>query len=802
MGTAPQPDRVVEPCFAVGRKDIVTTSLGSAGLWATAAQGMPSEVFWPSPGDPQIKDIGVIVASSDHWYEVKAEENYTVAVPDPRVPLATITHTGPPQLPYRLVLRLAPDPRRDALLIEYELTGVADAQCYVMCATRLQGDHGLGRDALTNHGWTDGGRLFASDGGRFLCMDAVGGFTRTSVGYYGVSDLWHDFADDGRMTWEYTDAGPGPIVLGGQLAQTTGTLLIALADTAEAARDTARQSLTDGSPSARDLLAEQWLGWATGTRLPDARPDDPPELAAALQWSATTIRVHQDRGRPGRRPAGAIVAGLCKPWGDTGTEAGYFLVWPRDACEAASALLAVGHVGEAEELFTYLLTQQSDDGHWRQNFFPDGTDYWAGTQLDETALPVLLAAALDDAGRSPDADTRQRLRQALGFIARNGPRSDQDRWEEDPGTSPFSLGTAIAALVAGARYLDDPLDRQYALELADFWCERIEELTYVTGSYLDTLFRLGGHYVRIGPANPRGVLIKNRDGALYVPTAGVLGLEFAYLARLGLRAAGSAPMADTVTLVDALLGRQTGVGVAYHRYNFDGYGELIDGRNWDDRHGLGRPWPLLAGERGHYEVAANRSGLDQLRTMLQLRSESGYVPEQAWDQPPLRRIPQSERSRVPDDVVQPSASLYLGRPTLSATPLVWGHAELIKLACARAAGTPLERRPDVVDHFATEHTPDVHWRRWHPFTEMPRGRALVIEDVVPFAVTYRLDDGPEQNRDSSAGRFGLHDVTLDPSDLQSRRTIDFRFGSNDGTWRITVTDQPRLHLGAHSDPRR
>ena len=40
-------------------------------------------------------------------------------------------------------------------------------------------------------------------------------------------------------------------------------------------------------------------------------------------------------------------------------------------------------------------------------------------------------------------------------------------------------------------------------------------------------------------------------------------------------------------------------GPCWYRYNGDGYGEHKDGSAFDGT-GIGRPWPLLAGERAHY----------------------------------------------------------------------------------------------------------------------------------------------------------------------------------------------------------
>ena len=57
-----------------------------------------------------------------------------------------------------------------------------------------------------------------------------------------------------------------------------------------------------------------------------------------------------------------------------------------------------------------------------------------------------------------------------------------------------------------------------------------------------------------------------------------------------------------------MLARNVGTGTAYYRYNYDGYGEQVDGGNWTGV-GVGRVWPLLAGERGHGAVLAGQDGL-------------------------------------------------------------------------------------------------------------------------------------------------------------------------------------------------
>src|SRR4029079_4259410 len=107
------------------------------------------------------------------------------------------------------------------------------------------------------------------------------------------------------------------------------------------------------------------------------------------------LKTHEDRMFPG-----GIVASMSTPWGNqTDTLGGYHLVWPRDAAMAGFALLAANEVNSARSILAHMIAAQQPDGHWAQNYFPNGRPYWTGVQLDETAFPVLLAAKLREVGQ-------------------------------------------------------------------------------------------------------------------------------------------------------------------------------------------------------------------------------------------------------------------------------------------------------------------------------------------------------------------------------------------------------------------
>ncbi|EQD57298.1 Glucan 1,4-alpha-glucosidase, partial [mine drainage metagenome] len=105
----------------------------------------------------------------------------------------------------------------------------------------------------------------------------------------------------------------------------------------------------------------------------------PPHCREQFQISTMVLRAHHCKTFPG-----AMVASLSVPWGNTKDERpGYHLVWPRDLCECAGALLAYGATQEALDTLRYLRATQLADGHWNQNQWLGGTPFWTGVQLDE-----------------------------------------------------------------------------------------------------------------------------------------------------------------------------------------------------------------------------------------------------------------------------------------------------------------------------------------------------------------------------------------------------------------------------------
>ena len=721
------------------------TALGPSRVWATVGYGIVNEVYWPSAGRPQIRDLGFIVSSASGWYEVKRVARYQLSLPKPYLPLPTIVHEGDA---YRLELELSLDPLRDVLLIAFRLTG-EDAKLYALLAPHLGGS-GLHNNARA----ADGLLAWKAENALHLAADC--GFSRASAGYVGHSDGWQDFSRHGYMRWAYCEALDGNVALMGELAAPQGVMALGFSDSLEGARTLARSSLGEGFDPIRCSCASDWEAWAADLVIPDA----PDEIQREAYLSAAVLKIHEGRTYPG-----AIVASLSVPWGNTSDSAGgYHLVWMRDAIEAAFGLLAVGHATDARRILGYAIATQQTDGGWSQNSFPDGRPFWTGVQLDEVGFPILLAAKLAEHGALDRlAGVADMISLAATYLARNGPLSPQDRWEENAGITPFTLGIEIAALVAAADYLPGA-EARYALSLADYWNERLEDWTYVETGVFAEAFGVDGYYVRIAPPALQGGLcgridIRNRPGKS-IPAIALIGMDYLYLCRLGLRDPRDVRIQNTLKVCEGILRVETPHGVAYRRYNEDGYGEHEDGSPFDGS-GIGRAWPLLTGERGHLDLLLGIDPLPYLEMMARMTGPAGLIPEQIWDVLPI-----------------PERGLQPGKPTGSAMPLVWAHAEFLKLLAARRLSRPLELLGSVERRYRARRPTAAawHWRLAERFDVLPYGRALLIESLNPFLLHFGFD-GWRHIADVRSEPQGLsmHGVRFDAPILLDHSVIDFTF---------------------------
>ena len=364
-------------------------------------------------------------------------------------------------------------------------------------------------------------------------------------------------------------------------------------------------------------------------------------------------------------------------------------------CNSATALLASGYARTPERALIYLAATQLPSGGFYQNFWIDGEPFWRGVQLDESAFPVILAWRLHEHGAVRDFDPYPMVLNAARYLVERSPVTPQERWEECAGYSPSTLAACIAGLVCAAQFARQRGDGDTATFLedyADFLESHVEAWTVTTqGSLVPGITE---HYIRILPADPNDpcpledpntgivTMANTEPGKPYqFPAKDVVDAGFLELVRYGIRKAGTPLMEDSLRVVDAVLKVETPAGPCWRRYNNDGYGQRPDGGPFTDW-GRGRAWPLLTGERGHYELAAGRDAKPYIRAMEGFASRGGMLPEQIWDAGDI-----------------PGKELFFGRPTGSAMPLMWAHAEYVKLLRSVRDGVVFDRVAAVADRY-------------------------------------------------------------------------------------------------------
>ena len=577
------------------------------------------------------------------------------------------------------------------------------------------------------------------------------------------------------MTWDYTRAENGNIALTGEidLGACGGEFILALGFGeiwAEAGQQV-RSSLLEPYEEIRQHFVWHWKDWQKGL----LKLDEPQRECDLYRASAAVLRSHESKDF-----LGGVIASLSVPWGfNKGDEdlGGYHLVWPRDLVETAAGFAAAGAALDALRVLRYLEATQEADGNWAQNMWLDGRPYWNGLQMDEAAFPILLVDLLRrEAGFALGDLSRwwKLVQRAAGFLVRNGPVTQQDRWEEDAGYSPFTLAVEVSALLAAADLADAIGQKEvgiYLRETADTWNDNIERWVYATNTDLARQIGVEGYYVRIAPPETDcapsladgSVPMKNRPpGQSSEPPTPLITSDALVLVRFGLRAPDDPRILNTVKVIDALLKVKLPQGPCWYRYNGDGYGEHEDGSPFDGT-GIGRAWPLLAGERAHYELAAGRrEAAEDLLRVMELSTEGGrLLPEQVWDTADI-----------------PARELFQGKPSGSACPLVWAHSEYIKLRRSLRDGRIFDQPPQTVQRYQVEKRTAVYvaWQFNNKCRSMPARKRLRIVLTAPAIVHWSFD-GWQSTQDTNTRDTGLgvYSVDLQADQLAPGREIIFTF---------------------------
>lgn len=729
----------IEPHWTRGAKQAVGAAYStSSRVWFTLSSGVLTEMYFPTIDRPQVRDLQFLITDGRTFF--LDERRLLLEHMEPLAPdaLGVRMTLRDPQGRFRLDKRIMADPHQACVLQRVWLTGrpdlVPNLKIYALLAPHLDGG---GWDNCAYRAEAGGRELLAATrNGMWAALAASAPFRRTSCGFVGVNDGWQDLNDNLRLDWSYDAAEHGNVALIGEIEPGPDgefTLAAGFGFTLHGAATAVLESLAVPFAELEERFLDQWR---RACRHSEPLADVAGDGGRLFHISHSLLLAHEDKTYPG-----AFIASLSIPWGETKGDrelGGYHLVWTRDMVNSATALLASGNVETPRRALVYLAAVQREDGGFDQNFWIDGEPYWRGVQLDEAAYPILLAWRLARAGALKDFDPWPLVRRAAGFLVRNGPVTPQERWEENSGYSPSTLAVVTAALIAAAdlaRARGEEPTAAFLEAYADFIEARIERWTVTSrGTLVPGIAR---HYIRLCPVDPADpcapedpdaaeLFLKNRPpGAQAVfPARDIVDAGFLELIRYGLRKPGDPLIEDSLRVVDATLKVETEHGPCWRRYTHDGYGQRADGGPFEG-FGTGRAWPLLTGERGHYELAAGRDPGPHRRALEGFATVLGLLPEQVWDQPD-----------------QPLKRLARGRPTGAACPLVWAHAEYVKLLRSIRDGRVFDLIEPVAARYPS--APGGTRGEWWKFNRQPgsaaAGSTLRVVGHAPFTLVWTREE--------------------------------------------------------------
>ena len=792
----------IEPRWTAGAKDAVGTAYAvSSRLWYTLANGVNTEIYYPTIDTPQVRDLQYLVSDGETFFndERRNTVSKTEAI-DPGALGFKVTNSDR-EGRYTIEKQIIGDPHLNCLLIHTRFEVVPEwlgrLRLYVLCAPHLNiGGWHNNAEVVQRKGR---GLLLAYKDNFYMAVSTRLPFKKMSCGYVGTSDGWTDLAHNLKMTWEYDMALDGNVAMTGEIDLSQGTeftLGVSFGRSPHNAIATLAQSLCIPFDINLKSFLEQWHRTRKRLAVVDMNHGKLSEGASDLfARSVNLLLAHEDKVYPG-----AMIASLSIPWGEDKSDeelGGYHLVWTRDMVQCATALMAAGDNTTPRRAMIYLAITQRDDGGFYQNFWIDGRPYWYGVQLDEVSFPIIGCWRLWKADGLGDFDPYQTVARACGYLIREGPATAEERWEEAGGYSPSTLASNIAALICAAEMIEDRGDKHtadFVRTYADFLESHVEGWTVTNhGTLLPGVTR---HYIRINPAissqgaagdeDPdTGVLTlanqKPGDRSQY-PANQIVDAGFLELVRFGIRRPGDPLIEDSLKVVDAVLKVETPYGPCWKRYNHDGYGQRVDGtsfRGW----GVGHAWPLLMLERAMYELAAGRDVSVFIKAAEGFASGVGLLPEQIWDAPDI-----------------PEERMYFGKATGAAIPLMWAHAEYVRLLRSVIDNKIFDRIDIVAERYCNDRPRPVIeiWKMDRQVRKVAAGGLLRIQGEAPF-VLHWSDDQWTTVRDtvSTPTALGIEYVDLQVDSKQKAPLLfTFRW-SLDNRWQgVNYTVQVEQPLDA------
>jgi len=464
--------------WAPALKQAVTTSYEEGArspVWATVAEGILTEVYYPTVDRAQLGDLEFLVTDGERYFsEQKRDTVSEVRYLNSGMTIEIAGHEKNNR--YSFVQKIVTDPAMPVVRIHTEFHGAPNLRIFILFKPTVE------NTAWANAGYTRSSGLIAchlnsarairssncDENSTHVALLSGTGFGKTSAGYVGFTDGWQDLSRNFHITESITSSGPGNIALTGEIptggkSEVNYDLAVSFAAMGTDAVTQAQLSLATPFETVQANFENGWKNYlAHLQRNRIVKNSRFVSESTMVERSVEIIKMHEDKLH-----RGGIIASLSIPAVPNSENAedqvqGYHLVWPRDLYHAAMGLMAAGDATTPVSVLRFLANHQRGDGSWSQNFRVDGSAYWSGLQLDEVAYPIILAYQLQKHGmHKPSSAELDMVRRAAQFIISHRPEasSPQDRWEEIGGYIPSTIAAEIAGLRAAAKLTGDVLPK-------------------------------------------------------------------------------------------------------------------------------------------------------------------------------------------------------------------------------------------------------------------------------------------------------------------------------------------------------
>jgi glucan 1,4-alpha-glucosidase len=827
--------------FDLARKDCVGTARNTRSkVWFTVANGVLSDVYFPTNDNTNVETLQYVVTDGSTFTDLQTRDmTYTVRALDRHALTCRVTATAKSGR-YRIVTDYMTDNERPVVLMRSRLQGlgghsIRGLNVYVRFDPTLNGNGG-GVDAkhVDNAGADSGGVatygahkvLTGSDPVTATnaanrdyaipvhsALDASDGFAEVSNGFAGAgSDGLTQLDASHRLTSDFTSADSGNLVQTGLVRLGAGgrfRLALGFGATEARAVHSARASLWDTwQREARDYR-RGWHRYDAGL----VRPHRPAGVSRA-RWrplldeyylSANYVKAAEDKTF-----RGAVAAALASPWGQAisaGDKANTYFgsyreVFARDLYEAWTSIFLAGDKRTAREMTSFLLNrQQLPDGSMPRNSLPNGQPApdTFNTQLDECSYPLIMALAV---GMTDRTTYREHLRPLANFVASHGPSFGPERWEEQGGYSPSTISAEIAGLIAAAKIAEsnnDPDSATVWRGVADEFQRNLKAWTLTTTGPLSP----EPYFIRLsktGDPNSASPYAMGNGHETAIDQRRVIDAGFLEYQRLGLFPSSDPDIVNSLKVVDATIRHSTATGEGFNRYTDDGYGDgSTDGHPWaPSGKGDGHLWPVLAGERGQYELDRGQIGaaVGRLEAMHGTAWGVGLIPEQAWDQPDLPAAP------FGTDPTVASIGFQNGKAAGSAAALTWSAGQFVRLMLDVSAGSELDRPSYTVRRYVSHHQGQTSLAVTAPADNTLEGDSVAVTGtsrpgnrIVVAATNIDADTAAtatttQRTRAGSDGAFSITVPLTGGTEVLNVVALDLRNGNTARAVRTVVSSAP------------